>query len=310
MKKTFLGKTGYPVSPLGFGGAPVGYLKTERDRVSKILNFMLDSGVNLIDTAASYEGSEEMIAATVGHRRGEFVLVSKCGGKLPDIDAPAWSAEMVMQSVERSLRRLKTDQVDVMLLHSCDLATLKKGEALGALVKAVEAGKVRYAGYSGDNETAAYAATLDEIAVVQTSISIADQINIDMVLPHAFRNEVGVMAKRPIANAAWKDSKHQPGLYANYASVYHDRLKQMKFRPADVGIDGPDEKAWPELSLRFTLSQPGVNVAIIGTTNPENAMSNIAAVEHGPLAPAALHKIRAAFLQAQSKSGTAWAGQQ
>ena len=76
-----------------------------------------------------------------------------------------------------------------------------------------------------------------------------------------------------------------------------------------MGIEGPDEKAWPELALRFTLSQP-VNVAIIGTTNPENAKANIAAVERGPLEAEALRKIRAAFLQAETKSGKPWVGQQ
>ena len=68
--------------------------------------------------------------------------------------------------------------VDVMLLHSCDLATLQKGEALGALVKARDAGKIRFAGYSGDNEAAAWAAAHPDIAVLETSISIADQRNI------------------------------------------------------------------------------------------------------------------------------------
>lgn len=189
----------------------MGYLNTERERVGAILNLMLDSGMNLIDTAASYERSEEMIGQTVGHRRGEFVLVSKCGGKVAEIDVPAWSAELIGRTVDRSLKRLGTDHLDVMLLHSCDLPTLQKGEAVGALMEAVKAGKVRFAGYSGDNEAAAYAAGLGELAVVQTSINIADQANIDRVTPVAFRRHVGVMAKRPIANAAWKSAGSSRG---------------------------------------------------------------------------------------------------
>src|SRR6185436_1148466 len=111
-----------------------------------ILNLLLDSGVNLIDTAANYPGAEEAIAATVGPRRDQFVLVSKCGTKLPDLDEPAWSAANVTKTVDRSLRRLGTDRLDVMLLHSCDLTTLRKGEALGALARARDAGKVRFVG--------------------------------------------------------------------------------------------------------------------------------------------------------------------
>lgn len=307
MGKLTFGKTGLQVSPLGFGAAPIGYLDTERQRVAKILNLLLDSGVNLLDTAANYPGAEEAIAETVGGRRGEFVVVSKCGTNLPDIDEPAWSAAMVSRTVDRSLRRLKTDRLDVMLLHSCDLETLRRGEAMGALVEARDAGKVRFVGYSGDNEAAEYAASLPDVAVIQTSINIADQANIDRVLPAARKNNIGVMAKRPIANAAWKDLAEQQGLYKTYAATYTDRLSKMRLDPASLGISGPRDAAWSELALRFTLSQPGVHTAIIGTTNPENAKANLAAAEKGPLPEDVVRKIRDAF-RAADPAG-AWYGQ-
>src|SRR5205809_4390802 len=183
MENRTFGRTNLSVSVLGFGGAPIGYLNTDRQRVSRVLTLLLDGGVNLIDTAASYHGSEELIAETIGNRRDQFVLVSKCGGKLDDIDAPAWSPQLITQTVDRSLRRLKTDRIDVMLLHTCGMEVLEKGDALAALAKARDAGKIRHAGYSGDNEEAAYAASLPDVAVIQTSISIADQANIDVVLP-------------------------------------------------------------------------------------------------------------------------------
>src|SRR5262249_6538755 len=161
--------------------------------------------------------------------------------------------------------------LDVMLLHSCDLETLKRGEAIGALVAAQKAGKIQFAGYSGDNEAVAWAASRPEIAVGQTSVNICDQANIGLGLPVARENNVGVMAKRPIANAAWKDVKQQPGLYASYAKVYTDRLHAMRLLPSELGFGGAPGEAWPEIALRFTLSQNGVSTAIIGTTNPENA---------------------------------------
>ena len=67
------------VSPLGFGGAPIGYLATGQQQVARILNLLLDAGVNVIDTAECYPGSEPLIGQAVGHRRKEFVLVTKCG---------------------------------------------------------------------------------------------------------------------------------------------------------------------------------------------------------------------------------------
>jgi aryl-alcohol dehydrogenase-like predicted oxidoreductase len=309
MQKRAFGKTGLQVSVLGFGGAPIGYLQTDRERAGKMINFLLDSGVNLIDTAASYEGSEEVIGEAISHRRKEFVLVSKCGQRLPDLDGTAWSADIVSRTVDRSLRRLRTDHLDVMLLHSCDLETLKRMEAIGALVAAQKEGKIRFVGYSGDNEAVAWAASRPEIAVVQMSVNICDQANIPLGLPVARENNVGVMAKRPIANAAWKDIKQQPGLYASYAKTYTDRLHAMKLMAADLGFDGPAAQVWPEIALRFTLSQNGVSTAIIGTTNPENAKANIVAAGKGALPSEVVGKIREAFRRAEGTAGTIWSGQ-
>jgi len=306
MIKTPLGKTGLEVSPLGFGAAQIGYLKTEQEHAAQILNFLLDQGVNVIDTASAYGNSEELIGQSVAQRRGQFVLISKCGIKLPDISASAWSAELITQTVDRSLRRLRADAIDVMLLHSCDEQTLRKGEAIAGLLKARESGKIRFAGYSGDNQAAAYAATLPDIAVIETSISLADQANIDLVLPAARKNRIGVLAKRSIANAAWKDLSAQPGFYKDYASEYTQRLKKMKLDPSALGISGPPESAWPELALRFTLSQEGVTTAIIGSTNLQNVQRNIQYVAKGPLPPQTVQNIREAF--ARAKGRRSWPG--
>jgi aryl-alcohol dehydrogenase-like predicted oxidoreductase len=299
------GKTGLTVSALGFGGGPVGYLETDRREVADILNTILDRGVNLIDTAAAYAGSEEAIGAAIGHRRDDYVLVSKCGRAYDDIQGQAWSAQCVEQTIERSLRRLKTDHLDVMLLHSCDLETLQKGEAVGALVKARGAGKIRFAGYSGDNAAAVYAVGLDDIAVLETSVNICDQANIDTVLPLAQRNNVGVLAKRPIANAAWRDASEQRGMYVDYAKNYTDRLTRMAVAPADLGFA---DAAWPEIALRFTLSQPGVATAIVGTTRTANVDRNLAVVAKGALPEGAVSELRAAFQRAEAAAGEPWLG--
>ena len=310
MELRTLGKTGFEVSALGFGGAPVGYLETDRGQVAEILNTLLDRGGNLIDTAASYSGSEEAIGEAIGHRRDDYVLVSKCGQAFDDIEGEAWSALAVGQTVDRALRRLKTDYLDVMLLHSCDLETLKKGEALGALIKARDAGKVRFVGYSGDNEAAVHAAGLDDVAVIETSVSICDQANINNVLPFAQRNNVGVLAKRPIANAAWRDASEQRGMYVAYASTYSERLAKMAITPAELGFPGDVGAAWPEIALRFTLSQPGVTTAIVGTTKTSNVERNLEALSKGALPENVVTEMRAAFRRAEAASGDEpWLGQ-
>jgi aryl-alcohol dehydrogenase-like predicted oxidoreductase len=302
------GKTGLLVSVLGFGAAPAAYLSAEADTTAKLLEAILDRGLNLLDTASSYPGSEAFIGKHLAHRRNDFILVSKCGPRVSGVQGDAWSARLIGQTVDQSLRLLRTDRLDVMLLHSCDLATLHLEEAVPALVKARQAGKVRFAGYSGDNEAAAYAATLPDLAVIETSISIADQRNIDLVLPGAIERHLGVIAKRPIANAAWKKSADQRGLYRSYSQTYSKRLTAMKLDPANLGIAGPANVAWPELALRFTLSQPGVHTLVVGTTNPANAMANLAAAAKGPLPDKTVARIRDAFKKADPAGK--WLGEQ
>jgi len=303
MNKVAFGRTGFDVSALGFGAAPIGFLKTEREKVAAILNLLLDAGVNVIDTAASYEGSEELIASAVGHRRGEFVLVSKCGGKVQQAQGEAWSAELILNTVDAALRRLQTDVIDVMLLHSCDLVTLKKGRAIDALVEARKAGKIKFAGYSGDNEAAAWAARHPEIAVLETSVNFVDQNNIDAVLPVAKEHNVGVLAKRPIANSAWRGLQAFSGIYPAYVRPYWERFQRLHLTPQQLGFDG--DRDWAEIALRFTLAQPGVHTAITGTTNPDNARANIAAARKGPLPAEAVKIMRDAFNRAAAEG---WPG--
>lgn len=309
MQARTLGKTGLDVSVVGFGGAPIGLLETEQQRVAGVLNLLLDRGVNLIDTAAGYRGSEEAIGMAVSDRRDEYWLVSKCGKSGDDANSLAWKPESLTSDIDRSLQRLKTDHLDVMLLHSCPLETLQRGEALAVLARARNAGKIRFVGFSGDNEAAAYAAQLDDVDVLQTSINICDQANLETVLPLARKHNVGVIAKRPIANAAWKNAADQPGFYKTYAETYTQRFAQMRVDLRELGINGNPADVWPELALRFTLSQPGVHSAIIGTTDPQHASANLRAIEKGALADEILHQLRTAFQHAERNAGEHWAAQ-
>jgi aryl-alcohol dehydrogenase-like predicted oxidoreductase len=302
-----LGRTGLAVSPLGFGAASIGLLDTDQKSVSLILNQLLDSGVNLIDTAGSYAGSEEAIGKAVSHRRDEYILVSKCGQSLLDLQGREWSGPLIRATVDRTLKRLRTDRIDVMLLHSCGLETLRKGEAIAALIKAREAGKILFAGYSGDNEAAVFAAQHSELAVVEASVSIVDQSNIDTLLPTTRENGTGVIAKRPIGNAAWRPLGDLPIFYQEYARPYHERFEAMELHLEDLGID-PRSTDWAEVALRFTLSQPGIDCAIVGTTNLYNATRNVEIAAMPPLSARTIQILRQAFFHARHLSGEDWPG--
>jgi aryl-alcohol dehydrogenase-like predicted oxidoreductase len=308
MEMRTLGNTGLKVSALGYGGAPMGYLKSDPGESAVLLNTLLDRGVNVIDTAAGYAGSEEVIGQSVSHRRNEFVLISKCPDQMTD-GADCWSAPKITASVERSLKRLRTDHLDVVLLHSCGKDVLEQGEALGALLKAKEAGKVSFVGYSGDNEAAAFAAGLSGISVVETSVNICDQANLRTLLPEARERGIGIIAKRPLANGAWRTLSEQKGIYADYAKTYTERFRRMDLSLSALEFSGEASVAWPEIALRFTLSQPGVHVAIVGTCHLAHAERNLESVARGPLPVKACELIRAAFSEAERISGKPWSGE-
>ena len=300
-----LGRTGLSVSSLGFGAAPIGYLETAQHEVERMVNLLLDAGVNVLDTAAAYAGSEEALGMAVGHRRGDYVLVSKCGKREDGLPGQPWSAERIGAAVDRTLKRLRTDHVDVTLLHSCSLEILKEGDAVAALARARDAGKTRFLGYSGDNEAAAYAATLPDVSVIETSVSICDQRNIDLVLPATRKHRVGVIAKRPLANTAWRPLDQLAESYQSYAAPYHDRFVAMGLSAEALGFRAAD---WPEIALRFTLSHREVDTAIVGTTRLDNARSNLVAASKGPLPEEIVGRLRAAFASGQARAGETWAG--
>lgn len=309
MESILLGKTDLSISRLGFGAAPVGFLQTPQGQVDKLVAMLLDEGVNLFDTAAMYMGAEEMLGHALKGKRDHAVLVSKCGTKDDELPGEEWSAQLITASIDRSLQRLGTDHLDLLLLHSCDLDVLQQDETIDALVQARKAGKTNYLGYSGDNEAAVAAAGMDWVDVIETSVNICDQHNIDTVLPACQANNVGVIAKRPIANAAWNPLNKQRGLYKQYAKTYHDRLNAMNITPVELGYHGHAEIEWPEIALKFTLAIPGVDAAIVGTTSTVNATANIDAVRKNPLREQVVAKLRQAFKDAQNASGEEWIGQ-
>jgi aryl-alcohol dehydrogenase-like predicted oxidoreductase len=300
------GRTGLKVSRIAFGAGPIGYLGSSPDQAGQVLNLLLDRGVNVIDTAAAYLGSEETIGAAVGHRRADYVLISKCGRKVEGLEGEDWSAQLVTATVDRSLRRLGTDHLDVMLLHSCRRSVLEQGEALGALLRAKAAGKIRFAGYSGDNDAATYAAGLDGVDVLMCSASMCDQANLDGALKAAAQAGTAVILKRPLANGAWKPLDAQQGIYRDYVKPYVERFAAMGLDPRALGFQGPQD--WLEIAMRFTLAATGAHTLSIGTTNPANAEANLRLLEKGPLAAEAMAAIRHAFQDAERRGGTPWPG--
>ena len=284
MEKRQLGQTDMQVSVLGFGGSEIGYEHASAETVARLLNSALDAGLNVIDTAECYEGSEELIGQTVGHRRQDFYLFTKCGHPR-GIGSEDWSDASLLESIERSLQRLRTDCVDLVQLHSCSESTLRKGEAITALETARTKGYTRYIGYSGDSLATKFAVESGAFDTLQTSINVADQEPLELTLPLAREKQMGVIAKRPIANAAWKE-QHKP--IDSYHHVYWDRLSKLHY---DFIRQRPLEESIAR-ALRFTLTVPGVHTAIVGTAKPERWAQNAKMAEAGSLPASEFEAIR------------------
>jgi len=295
--RTF-GATGMKVSALGFGGSEIGYGGSDLSTVERLLGSALDAGLNVIDTAACYMDSEEKIGQAVAHRRSEYLLFTKCG-HASGLPYPDWDPELIGASIDRSLKRLRTDHLDLIQLHSCSRETLEQGDVIHALQRARDAGKVRFIGYSGDREAARYAVTCEAFDALQTSVNIADQEAIDLTIALAEQRQMGVIAKRPVANVAWL-SEVEPSREA-YSHEYWKRLQELRY---DFLSHSASESVGT--ALRFTLTIPGVHTAIVGTQSPDRWQQNADLLAPGALDAEGFNAIRTRFREVAKPD---WTGQ-
>lgn len=282
MRRRPFGTTGLDVSVVGFGAGHIGSGGYDDAAAGALLHAVLDAGVTFLDTARGYELSEERIGRHLRSRRAEFVLSTKVGYDVPG--AADWTAAAVSGGVDRALRTLRTDVLDVVFLHSCPRSVLERGEAVEALQAARYAGKVRVIGYSGENDALAWAVESGAFGAVQTSVNVADQWSLHHVLDSAAARGLGVVAKRPLANAPWRFAQRPVG---DYAELYWERLQVLGLEP--VAGD------WLSTALRFSAYAPGVSTAIVGTGSRSHLTEAVTAAAPGPLLAAEFARWREAF---------------
>lgn len=277
------GKNNFEVSVLGFGAGHIGGNNLSDSEAGRLLNFALDNGVNLFDTARGYGLSEERIGRFLSYRRNEFILSTKVGYDIPGYEN--WTYDIIIAGIDAALKKLRTEYIDIVHLHSCHKNILLQGEVIDALEKARSEGKLKVAAYSGDNELLDYAVHCGRFGGIQTSVNITDQRNLDDLIPKAKESGMGVIAKRPVANALWK-YRGQP--VGNYAEEYWLRWHKM-----NMHFDMEPQ----ELFIRFSAFAPGVDSAILGTSNVDHLMTAINAVDKGELPEEMVHIIRDRFTE-------------
>lgn len=243
-----LGRTGLSVSPVGYGAFKIGrnagvkyahgYALPDDAEAERLLNGVLDLGVTYIDTAPAYGSSEERIGRFLSHRRREFTLSTKVGERFEDgRSSYEFAAEAVRSSVQASLRRLKTDAVDILFIHAHaqDAAILTETDVAPTVLDLRRLGWTRAVGLSAKTVAAARLA-LEWADVLMVEYHAADR-SFEPLLEQARRRGVGVVVKKPLASG---------------------RL------PA-------------ESALRFVLANPAVSSALVSTLSLEHLRDNVRA---------------------------------
>ena len=288
MEKRNLGVTQLPVTVLGFGAMELRHL-SELD-ANRMVNAVLDLGINYIDSSPDYGPSEEFIGKAVAHRRGEYFLASKCGcnvdhagkGQTP---AHVWTRSQLLWNVENSLRLLNTDHLDVWQLHGPLPAELPGGatdEVIRTMQDLKQQGKVRWIGLSFKNGSAGdplhpdgYTFTYLKHFLEQGVFDMFQVVYGGMVrrneiaITHAAALGVGIVARGVV-------KQYRPNFPELFASA------------GLAELCAPGE-SMSQFLLRFALNHSGISAIIIGTQNTIHLAENIYAADSGPL-PASVYQ--------------------
>jgi aryl-alcohol dehydrogenase-like predicted oxidoreductase len=285
-----LGRTNTDVTILGYGamelrGLPRGPEIADED-AGRLLNAVLDGGINLIDTSPDYGRSEELIGTYLGHRRDEYFLASKCGCPLdPSADAPPpythdYSPKNVRANVEQSLRRLGTDRIDLVQVHmSPSAATLEENHTVETLKELQAEGKIRYIGMSGILPDLPDHIALNVFDAFQIPYS-AVQRDHEELITEAAKHGAGTLIRGGAARGAASEEKNWtvgPLTQAPGVGQRNWETSGIEELLAEAGLSKM------EFILRFTLSHPDLSTTIVGTSSQAHLAGNIALAERGPL---------------------------
>jgi len=283
MERRTLGRTGFDATVLSFGAMEIrgpriwGGRAVADDQAERILNAVLDAGINLIDTAYDYGRSEEYIGRFIAHRREEYFLATKCGCTVVDAgdhdDTPrVWTPANLLRNIDESLRRLRTDHVDLLQFHNPAVAQVEQGNLVAVLQEIKAAGKTRFIGCSStlpDLPTYVSWGVFDAFQIPYSALEREHE----EAIAAAARAGAGTIIRGGVARGAPGDE----GLgSADRWRVWEEA------RLAELCAMGESPTAF---LLRYTISHPEMNTTIVGTLRPEHLAENVRAAEVGPLPP-------------------------
>jgi aryl-alcohol dehydrogenase-like predicted oxidoreductase len=288
--KRRLGRTNTDVTILGYGamelrGEPRAP-EIDDETAGRLLNAVLDGGINLIDTSPDYGRSEELIGRHLSHRRDEFFLASKCGCLLQvpaDVPPPYphdYTPANVRAAVERSLRRLRTDRLDLVQVHMSPSAEqLRENHTVETLRELQSEGKIRFIGMSGILPNLPDHIAMNVFDAFQIPYS-AVQRDHEQLITEAADKGAGTLIRGGAARGAPSEEKN----WTNGPLSQPAGLGQRNWDASGVeDLLADSGMSRMEFVLRFTLSHPSLSTTIVGTANQDHLKGNIAIAEKGPL---------------------------
>lgn len=278
IKKT-LGKTGLEVTQLGYGAMEIrgpkvwGGREVSDEQSERILNAVLDAGINFIDTAVDYGLSEERIGKYISSRRDEYYLATKCGCDPKDVgdkwETPhTWTRDNLLRNIGGSLERMKTDHVDILQMHNPLPEQVAEGELIDVLKDIQSQGMARFIGISTTLPHLPEYAAMGVFDTFQIPYSCLDPTHHEAI-SIAAASGAGIIIRGGIGRG---------GPQSDVAiSEWVDIWKRAKLDEL-TGEMSPSE-----LVLRYTLAHPNCHTTIVGTLNPDHLAGNVSAAGRGPL---------------------------
>lgn len=301
MRYRSLGNSGLVVSVVGLGCNNFGR-RLDVDRTRAVVDAAIDDGVTLFDTAESYGPrgrSEEILGEVLAGRRDQVVLATKFGSQGGDMGyGPAAGTKAgrayIRRAVEHSLRRLRTEYIDLYQLHTPDPVTPIE-ETLTALSELVQAGLVRYLGHSNFSglqiaDAAGAARALGAVPFIsaQNHWSLLERGAESTVVPAALRYGLGVLPYFPLANGllTGKIRRGQPAAEGTRLAGRDDYVTEAKLDKVEALAEWAHQhgRSLLEVSIGALAAQPGCSSVIAGATSAEQIRSNAAAAEWQPSA--------------------------
>ncbi len=276
-----LGKTDLSVTRLGYGAMEIrgpriwGGREVTDGQAETILNAVLDAGVNFIDTSNDYGRSEEFIGRFLQHRRGEFILATKCGCQVTrrdehtDDTPHVFTRENCFRGLEESLGRLKVDHVDLIQLHNPSAEVAEQEKLVEVLRDMKAQGLARWIGISTTVPDLPTYTKWGVFDTFQIPYSALDRRHEDMIA-EAHAAGIGIIVRGGVQQG-------EPGM------GHGNRTRWEKFEKAGLDELREENETRTHFMLRYTLSHPGVDTTIVGTLNPQHLAENRQVVLKGPL---------------------------